>query len=196
MKIKGLKMSNKLTLNEIVFIAILSAALGVIWSVYSIICSLITPFLKMFAIDGLISGVWLIGGVFFAYIIRKPGAAFMGEFIASVVEGVFSHWGLSAVIFGISQGLAAELVFLAFRYKVWNHMSVSLAALSSAIISYCLTYYWYNYSVLKMTFTLLTFGCNVISGIILGGLFAKYIADKLASTGVLNQFQIVSESRL
>ncbi|MFN7094983.1 MAG: ECF transporter S component, partial [Burkholderiales bacterium] len=187
------RFSNKaLTLSEIIFITMLASAMGVIWSAYSLVYDIIAPVLKIFAVDGLLNGIWLIGGIFFPYIIRKPGSAFLGEAIAAIIESVISQWGIGAIVYGILQGIPVELFFLCLGYRNWSTKVMLSAGLISAIASFGLSVVWYQYYKLGINYNLIQLLANAISGIFLAGLTAKMLADNLAKTGVLNQFRIVS----
>jgi ABC-type thiamin/hydroxymethylpyrimidine transport system permease subunit len=50
-----------------------------------------------------------------------------------------------------------------------------------------------GYSSFGLSFNLINLGCNIISGAILGGLFSRYLANRLAKAGVLNQFRICAD---
>ncbi len=186
-------MTKHLTLSETVFLTVMATALGVAWWAYSLFYGIISPLLKASALSGLFEGFWQMGGVFFAYIIRKPGSAFLGETIAALIEGLISQWGISALISGVCQGLPVELLFLATRYKIWNKINCTLAGALSAIGGYIVTYFWYGYSSFSLNFNLINLSCSIISGAILGGLFSRYLANRLAKAGVLNQFRICAD---
>lgn len=186
-------MTKHLTLSETVFLTVMATAMGVAWWAYSLFYGIISPFLKTFALSGLLEGFWHMGGIFFAYIIRKPGSALLGETIAALVEGLISQWGFSALVSGLCQGLPVELLFLATRYKIWNKINCALAGALSALGGYIVTYFWYGYSAFSLNFNLINLACNIISGAILGGLFSRYLANRLAKAGVLNQFRICSD---
>src|ERR1044071_6062352 len=69
----------------------------------------------------LLFGFWLIAGVLSSYIIRRPGAALVGEFLAALAEIIFgAAAGTPLLITGIMQGLGAELVFAARRYRDYS----------------------------------------------------------------------------
>ncbi len=168
----------------------MATALGVAWWAYSLLYSIIAPPLKAFGLSGLIAGFWQIGGIFFAYIIRKPGAAILGETIAAGVEGMISQWGFTAIISGIAQGIPVELIFALCRYKSWSGALCALAGASAALGGYWVSYYFYGYNALSLNFNLLNLGCNLLSGAVLGGLFSYYLANRMRKSGVLNQFKI------
>ena len=186
-------MNNRLNLSETVFIVILAAAMGIAWWAYSFFYDILSPLLKTIGMSGLLEGFWHMGGIFFAFIIRKPGSAVLGETIAATVEGFISQWGFSAIVSGLCQGIPVELVFLACRYKIWNKFSCIAGGIASALGGYLVTYYWYGYNHFSLKFNILNLGCTLISGAILGGLFSYYLARQLAKAGVLNQFRIARE---
>lgn len=188
--------NNGLNLSEIIFICVLSTAIGVFWWAYSFLYDIISPPLKAFGLSGSLEGIWQFAGIFFAYIIRKPGSAILGETIAATVEGVISQWGLSAIVSGLAQGIPVEIIFLLFRYKVWNYWSVALAGVAAALGGYVVSYYWQGYNHLSLMFNIINLSSNIISSAILGGMLAKYTADKLAKNGVLNQFRICHDDSL
>lgn len=180
----------KLSLSEIVFIAIMATAMGIAWWAYSLLYNILSPFLKTFGLSGLLEGFWQMGGIFFAIIIRKPGSALIGEMVAAGVEGLISQWGISAIISGFCQGLPVEIVFLLCRYKKWNNLTCFIAGAAAALGGYIITYYWYDYSQFSFSFNLTNLACGMLSGGIFGGVFSRLLANKLLTTGVLNQYAI------
>ncbi|MDU6640468.1 MAG: ECF transporter S component, partial [Alloscardovia omnicolens] len=71
---------------------------------------------------GVINGFWLFAGPLALIIVRKPGAAIYAEVVAGVVEALLGNqWGGTATfLVALAQGVAAEIVFTAVLYKVWN----------------------------------------------------------------------------
>lgn len=188
-------MSNKLKLNEIVFIAIMATAMGIVWWAYSFFYNIVSPYLKVFGLGGLLEGFWQMGGIFFAIIIRKTGSAVIGEVVAAGVEGLISQWGISALISGFCQGMPVEIVFLLCRYKKWDYFTCAIAGAMASLGGYVVTYFWYGYSEFTITFNITNLIAGMISGAILGGVFSRYLALKLANAGVLNQFAIVNNRK-
>jgi len=190
-------MNNKyrITIAETVFITVLAVALGIFWWGYTFIYDLLSPFLRGVGVEGLLTGFWYMGGVFFGYIIRKPGSALLGEVIAGLVEGAISHWGLGGtLLYGVVQGLAVELVFLAVGYKRWHIMYLGLAGMLSGGLAALLSVYVYQYYKLGLIYCVVQVVATAISGFFLAGVFSKFLADKLAKSGVLNQFNIAKDS--
>lgn len=185
----------KLTISEIVFIAIMGAAMGIGWWAYTFVNDILSPMLKLLAIDGLLSGVWLMGGTFFGYIIRKPGSALLGEIMAALVQGFISRWGISSLIYALAQGIPVELFFLLCRYKKWNYITMIIAGILAAFFGFMLTFFWYQYFKLSLTFNLLELSSSIVSGIVFAGILSKVIADKLLKAHVLNQFKIAHDEQ-
>ena len=143
--------------------------------------------------DGLLSGIWLMGGIFFPYIIRKPGSAILGEGIAAFVECLISQWGIGAIFYGLIQALPIELFFLLLRYKKWDTLTLMIAGLFSGVAGCILSIFWYQYYKLGISYNIIQLFTYSISGVILAGLLSKVLADKLVKTGVLNHFNIVRQ---
>lgn len=177
-------------IKEVVLMVVLSVACGVLYlgwsSLYLPISALVGPVGSNFMF-----GIWVIASPIVAYIIQKPGAALISEVAAAAVE-LFtgSHFGLSALLIGVFQGLGAEVAFAVFRYRKY-HVSVlmlsgAFAAAGSMLYSIIANGFGYYTS----GTLLLTFIIQIISGMLLGGLLAKVIVDCLFATGALDQFSI------
>lgn len=182
-----------LKISEIVFIAVVSAAMGVFWWGYTFAYDLFKPILKPLAMENLLSGIWLMGAIFFPYIIRKPGSALLGELIAAFVQGFIARWGITSLIWGIAQALPVEIFFLILAYKHWKLKYLCIGAIISAISSFTLSFFWEKQYLLNWKFNLIQLVTFLISAVILAGFLSKWLADGLKKTGALNQFEIVKE---
>jgi energy-coupling factor transport system substrate-specific component len=128
-------------------------------------------------LGGVAVGIWLIGGVLGGLIIRKPGAALYVELLAAVVSAlVGNQWGIETIYSGIAQGLGAELVFAAFRYKRFGVLQAALAGAAAGAAAWTLE------------FLGIYFVSVVISGAILAGILGWIVVRALAATGALNRF--------
>ncbi len=183
----------KLKISEIVFIAVVSASLGVFWWGYTFFYDLLKPILKPLAMENLLSGIWLMGAIFFPYIIRKPGSALLGEMIAAFIQGFIARWGITSLIWGAAQAIPVEIFFLILAYKKWSLKYLVIAGIISAISSYSLSFVWEKYYYLNWKFNLIQVITFMVSGAILAGVLSKWLADGLKKTGVLNQFEIVKD---
>ncbi len=135
-----------------------------------------------------IYGVWLAPGVLGALVIRKPGAAIYTELVASVVEALLgSSWGLSVVVYGVFQGLGAEIAFLALAYRVWrlpvSVVSGAVAGLAAASMD--LVYYYGDWRPdWKLAYVVVV----MASSAVLAGIGSWALVRALARTGVLAPF--------
>ena len=180
----------KYTISEITFICVMAVIMGIIWSIYTFIYSLLAPIFKATGLEGLIVGIWLMSNIFFPYIIRKPGSALLGSFLASIVEVVISHWGMGAIIYAILQAIPSEILFFVTRYKRFNYGIICLSGFLSGLISAILSIFLYQYYKFGIIYCYIYLFGSGVSGIILGAILSKIMADKLYSAGVLNQYKI------
>jgi len=139
-------------------------------------------------------GFWLIAGVLASYIIRRPGAALVGEFLAALAEVLFgAAAGTPLLITGIMQGLGAELVFGARRWRDYSLMTIVLAGAVAMLVALPWNWYRLGYFQLNPGFLVVLLIVRLLSGAILSGLVAKLVGDALARTGVLNNFALGRE---
>lgn len=184
---------------DIVVASVLGVASGLIflfWNVgYLGPKALLEPLLP--GLQGLLDGPWLFAGVLGALIIRKPGAALYTETLAAVVSAlVGSQWGgFLTLEAGLVQGLGAELVFLAFLYRVWNLPVAMLAGAGAALaggINNLLL--WYPGADTGFTVTYLV--STVVSGAVIAGALPWVVTRGLAATGALDRFASGRQARV
>jgi energy-coupling factor transport system substrate-specific component len=136
-------------------------------------------------------GFWFIAGILSAFIIRKPGAAILGEFTAALAEVLFgSPVGIPLLITGLAQGIGAELIFALFKYRRYTPGTIMLAGAVAAVIALPWNWFRLAYFQLAPSFLVLLLGIRIISGAVLGGLLAYLIGEALARTGVLANFPV------
>ncbi|HLI45872.1 MAG TPA: ECF transporter S component [Geobacterales bacterium] len=147
-----------------------------------------------------IYGFWFLGGTAAGYIIRKPGAAFAGEFLGSVVEMVMgSYFGLDAFIWGVLQAASSELGFAIWGYKRWDYVSMSVAGFLPGLPIQITGWYLYpslyiavlNYAGYAGLAAFILLHC--ISGLIIAGILTKIFIDLIARSGALDIFEIGRE---
>ncbi|HEY3062046.1 MAG TPA: ECF transporter S component [Chloroflexota bacterium] len=139
-------------------------------------------------------GFWLIAGVLASYIIRRPGAALVGEFLAALAEVLFgAAAGTPLLVTGLMQGLGAELVFGARRWRDYSLTTIVLAGAVAMLVALPWNWYRLGYFQLNPGFLVVLLVVRLLSGAILSGLVSKLIGDALARTGVLNNFALGRE---
>lgn len=139
----------------------------------------------------IIYGVWFMASTVAAYIIRKPGVAFVCEVLASIVELMMGNsGGLTVVLTGVIQGAGAELAFALFRYKKWDLLSMTLAGIFSAVFIFCYELFYLDYIHLAPVMLITQLLVRFVSAFVFAGLVAKLAGDGLAKTGVVKSYAI------
>ncbi|WP_197379719.1 ECF transporter S component [Mycolicibacterium mengxianglii] len=176
---------------DIVVASVLAVAAGLVFVMWNIASNPVSAPLSALlpGLQALLGGGWLFAGVLTALVIRKPGAALYGELVAASVSAlVGNQWGVLTLESGLVQGLAAELVFAVFWYRVWNLpvavLSGAAAGLALAINDLIL---WYPGS--AAAFSAIYIGSGIVSGAVLAGGLSWYVVRGLAKTGALSRFQ-------
>lgn len=174
---------------DIVVAAIIAVAFGVVFQAWNLLWNTAQPAFAAFPPgQGFMYGVWLLPAVLGGLIIRKPGAAVFCELVAALVSVlVGAPWATTVLLYGLVQGVGAEIVFGAFRYRRWTLpvavLAGGVAATGSAILDLVLYYadwasgWMFTYAVLL-----------IVSGAVIAGAGAWALTRALAPTGVLAPF--------
>ena len=175
------------TTRELVVAAVLAVAVGVVFWGWGLLWSSVFQVIP-FPFSYALVGIWMIGGLLVPYVIRRPGAALLGELVAAFVSmALGNQWGILTMASGLVQGVGAEAVFAAFRWKRFDGLALYGAAalagvfsilLDTFVYSYYRTYTWGNIGVAAVLI--------VISSLVLGGLLSVVLGEALARTGVLS----------
>lgn len=176
---------------DIVVGAVLAVAVGVMFWAWGLLWA--TAFAAIpFPASYLLVGVWMIGGVLVPYVVRRPGAALVGELVAAFVSMLLvTQWGFAVMLSGVVQGLGAELVFSSTRWRKYSLPVLMAAGAVAGVFSILLDSYYSGYWEIYTTNSILLGIVFVaISGAVLGGFVSKVIADLLAGTGVLSGLAI------
>lgn len=139
----------------------------------------------------LIAGFYIVAAVLSGYVIRRPGAALLGELLGAIVEIPFIGAGPTLFWVAFLEGLGPELAFLATRYRRFDLPVLLIGgALGGLFVLVGYSYVaqsWWNLAIgvqaVRIVFKLL-------GGAVFAGLIGKLIGDALAQTGVLNNFPI------
>jgi energy-coupling factor transport system substrate-specific component len=176
---------------ELVVAAVLAVAVGVIFWGWGLLYSSVFTLIP-FPFSYVTVGLWMVGGLLVPYVIRKPGAALLGELVAAFVSmALGNQWGILTMASGLVQGAGAELVFAAFRWKRFDRAAVFGAAALAGVFSILLDTFVYSY---YRTYTWGSIGLAalliVISSVVLGGVLSQLLGEALAKTGVLSGLSI------
>jgi energy-coupling factor transport system substrate-specific component len=179
---------------DIVLAAALAVAFGAVFQVWNALWLAASPaFAALPPLQGFMYGVWLLPAVLVPLVIRRPGAALLGEGVAAVASALFgAPWGLLTIVYGLMQGGAAELVFAMGLYRRWGLPTCLLAgaaAGAAAVLLDLVNFYpdWAaNYQVLYAALV-------IPSAAIVAGVGGWLLVRALARTGVLGAFAVGRE---
>jgi energy-coupling factor transport system substrate-specific component len=175
---------------DIVVAAVISVAFGVVFLAWNAVYTFTEPvFVALPPAQAIMYGVWLLPGVLVALIVRRPGAALFGGFLAAAVSVLLgSPYGADALVSGVIQGAGAELGFAIGLYRRWTlpfaAIAGALAGVAAAIHDIVLYYpdtgadFWAVYTV-----------ATVLSGVVVAGIGACLLLNAIVATGVLGGFE-------
>lgn len=182
-------------LREVIVLSVLAVVFGVVYLLFLQVGNVLVGLFGMIGYD-LIFGIWFIVSIIAAYIIRKPGAAVLSETIAAILEVMLGNAvGPRLILAGLIQGLGAEAVFAATKWKNYSTWVLITAGMGSSITSFVWGYFLGGFSALSPGYVAAMFFVRLLSGALLAGLSGKYISDSLARTGALNSFPLGKEAR-
>jgi len=174
---------------DIVVTAIIGVVFGVVFQVWNVLWG---PFDAVFVFfppaKNLLYGVWLVPAVLAPLIVRKPGAGLFAEVVAAALSAfIGSQFGPDAILSGIVQGGAAELVFLVTRYRNWSFPVLAVAAVASAAAAWVHDWIvWYPTNAVDVQ---LVVGLMMaVSAIVITAGGSALIVRALRPTGVLQGF--------
>ncbi len=182
-------------LRDIVVLSSLSVVFAVIYLLFLQIGNVLVGFMGPMGYE-VIFGIWFIVSIIATYIIRKPGSAVISETVAGLVEVLIGNAvGPILIVSALIQGLGAEAVFAATRYRNFSTKVLMLAGVGSAVFSFAWGYFRSGYAAYSLGLILAMLLVRCISGAVISGLLGKSIGDALANTGVLRSFPIAKGQR-
>lgn len=178
---------------EIVIMSVISIVFAIVYLVFTHFGNVLAGMFGPIAYEP-IYGIWFIVSVIAAYIIRKPGAALVSEVIAALVECLLGNpSGPMVIVIGVVQGLGAEAVFLATRWKAYSLPVLLLAGMGSSVASFIYDLFVSGYAAYSPGYLLIMLVIRLVSGAVLAGLLGKAVSDSLAYMGVLNGMALGKE---
>jgi energy-coupling factor transport system permease protein len=182
---------NGLKFSHILVTVMVALVFGVIFKLWDTVYGLAKP---LFPQAGQLTyGMWFMAGPFAYLLIRKPGVALIASLAAASISALIaSEWGLQTIVYGFFQGLAAELVFAAVRYRKNGLALAGVAGIASAAASFLIDLV-YGYANYEAWMLILKYGLRVCSAFVFAGIFAYYLVRALEATGVTKLIRPVSE---
>lgn len=176
---------------DIVVAAVFGVAFGVVFWAWNLLGTVVGPALAFFApVAAILNGVFLMPGVIAGLVIRKPGAAIVASTLAATVSILLgSPYGGIIIVYGLVQGVGAEVGFALLRYRRFGLAAALLAAVTAGVSTSVLdlTYYYSTWPLHWMGTYL---GLTVLSSMLLAGLGGWLLVRALAASGALSSFPV------
>lgn len=179
----------KLTFTDLLITIMVGVVFGILMKFWDDLYTVVKPILPI--ARQLLYGMWFMTGIFAFLLIRKPDVALIASLAGAALSAFIGH-GLEVLIYGFAQGLAAELLFAAFRYKKFSMAVAGLAGIMSCAASFGLDWF-YGYADLETWALIVKYGLRVVSAFIFTGVFAVLVVRALEATGVTNSIRPVAE---
>ena len=175
---------------DIVIASVLGVASGVVFWAWGIAWSPLSAALSFApGLAGLLAGGWLFAAVLGGVVIRKPGAAVFTELVAAMVSALLgTQWGFETLIWGLVEGLGAEIVFAIFLYRVWNVGVAVLAGMGAGLAVGLLDTNFTTYAAMDGLFRGVYLVSAILSGALLAGVLSWFAMRGLARAGALSRF--------
>ena len=181
---------------DIVVAAVISVAFGVVFIAWNAVYAATEPlFAALPPAQAVMYGIWLLPAVLVGLIVRRPGAAFFGGFMAATVSVLLgSPYGGDALISGALQGGGAELGFALALYRSWTLPVAALAGALSGVAAAVHDIALY-YPETGVDFWSVYAAATVTSGVVLAGAGGWLLLGALVRTGVLASFAVGRDQR-
>lgn len=171
---------------DVVVTAVLGVAFGVVFWAWG---NLAWPALAFLGpLQNLLYGPWLIPAVLAPLVVRRPGAGIFAEVVAASVSAILgSQWGVIVLLYGVVQGLAGEIPFLATRYRAFAWPVVVAAGILAAGAAWVLDWAIY-FAAVDVGTQLLVGALMAVSGVAVVAGGSLFLARALREAGVLDGF--------
>jgi len=121
--------------SDILITAAIGVVFGVIFMFADGLWDVTAPLFTWFPpAQALIYGLWLVPGVLAPYLTRKAGAGVLAEVVGSLVELISGLGGGGLLLlYGLAQGVAAEIGYAIFGYRMWRRINPFIAGATAGI---------------------------------------------------------------
>ena len=112
-----------------------------------------------------------------------------------IEQALGSQFGLQNLVWGLSQGIGAEVAYAIFA---WRNYSLPVMLLSGGLsgIGASITWYLQGGSAYTHSIILLYFVFSFVSGAVIGGWIPKLIGDALNRAGIVRNFELGRAARV
>jgi energy-coupling factor transport system substrate-specific component len=172
---------------DIVVVAVIGVVFGLLNSPFGLVYQ---SFQAAFGpIGANLFGVFNISQCLAMFIVRKPGAALGNAVINGLVQMLSGNpAGAITLGWGVTQGLGAEIIFWAVRYRHFDWKVMFLAGAWANVFSNYWTYGVYGFGGQGVDMLVLGTAVGFVTYGIMSGLVAMGIGKALQASGVLRSF--------
>jgi energy-coupling factor transport system permease protein len=193
----GLFLMNKshFGLRDVILLALIGIIFGVIYFagdfVYNAVTLLLTPLGLGAAGNDFTMGLWCMAGPLAGFMLKRPGSAFLGEFLGAAGEMFLGgQWGAANLISGAVQGVATELGFTLVGYRFYNWVTILSTTLTTTIVTFAWDWFRNGYSHFALPILLACFAIRLISMFLFCGVLVKLITRLLERAHVIPNAQV------
>lgn len=186
------KKGNGYTTVEIVFMALIGVAFGVLFA----FAGALWQFLNS-ALGPLGSGVlafFMVPQALAVFVIRKPGVYFVATMINMTSQLLAGNpAGVACLAWGVVGGAGGEFVYWAFKYRRWDLTSMLLGPAAAILVNFPVSYYFFGWGSVPPIINISSTIINMLATGIESGWVAMALAKALHRAGLLGPYRI-SES--
>lgn len=180
------------SLRDIIFLALIGIIFGVIYyggaMIYNALTIALTPVGFGPMANDITMGLWCMAGPLAAFLLRRPGSAFIGEFLGAAGEMFLGgQWGAASLISGTVQGIATELGFTLTGYKIYNWLTIIIDTFTTTIVTYAWDWFKNGYNHFTFTTNVALFTARLISVFLFCGLLVRAITKLVERSQVLKR---------
>jgi len=182
-------------LRDIILVSMLSVFFGILYISLDYVVRFPRTLLAMIGLGeysgAFFAGIYFMSATFSAYIMRKPGVAFVTGLMSALVQiPLGTPWGIWLFMYGLMQGAGAEIGYLIFRYKKYGWASILASAGICWIFSFGVDWFARGLWDYGVTYNVIRFVTRFVSALFYAGFLTKLLADRLAKAGVLKSYPI------
>lgn len=182
----------KFHLKDIILLALISIIFGVIYFaagfIYNALTLLLTPIGYGPMANDITMGIWCMAGPLAGFILRLPGASFLGEFLGAAIEMFLGEqWGAANLISGFVQGVGTELGFTITTYRLYNWLTVLAVTITTTIVTFAWDWVRNGYSHFAPHMLIVMFIVRLLSIFIFSGVLNKLIINLLSRAHVIKE---------
>ncbi len=170
---------------NLVVVAVLAAIAGVINTGMGNVWYLANTSLGPLG-GALIQGTFMWSYILAVFMVRKPGVALAFGIIEAATEVLLGNAaGIGTLGWGISQGLAIEIIILLCSYSRFGLLTAVMAGMASSQFGTLWSSLFYGWDPAYSKDVWMAVPINMVSGAIFSGALGYFLATKVAKTGLV-----------